>query len=70
MFLDKPVTEKPAETCMGSGKGNPSGGWRWSSPPGAVRVVYVSIGGVCEAIDRAIQKLPIKARLVTRTEGF
>ena len=32
IFPDKPVTEKPAETRMGSGKGSPSTGWPWSSP--------------------------------------
>ena len=33
IFPDKPVTEKPAETRMGSGKGAPADtGWRWSSP--------------------------------------
>ena len=32
IFPDKPVTKKPAETRMGSGKGNPEAGWRWSSP--------------------------------------
>lgn len=32
IFPDKPITEKPAETRMGSGKGSPSIGWPWSSP--------------------------------------
>lgn len=32
IFPDKPVTEKPAETRMGSGKGSPEYWWQWSSP--------------------------------------
>ncbi len=32
IFPDKPVTEKPAETRMGSGKGSRNTGWPWSSP--------------------------------------
>jgi large subunit ribosomal protein L16 len=67
VFPDKPVTQKPAETRMGSGKGNPEF-WVAVVKPG--RVMF-EIAGVPEplarsAMERAIQKLPIKARFVTR----
>ncbi len=71
VFPDKPVTEKPAETRMGSGKGNPE---RWVAVVKPGRVLFeLSYGDeqvAREAIDRAIQKLPIKARFVVREEGF
>lgn len=71
IFPDKPVTEKPAETRMGSGKGNPE---RWVAVvrPGRVlfELSYPDEVVAREAIDRAIQKLPIKAKFVTRREGF
>src|SRR2546422_11664859 len=71
IFPDKPVTEKPAETRMGSGKGNPE---RWVAvvKPGRIlfELSYHDEVVAREAIDRAIQKLPIKARFVTRAEGF
>ena len=65
IFPDKPVTAKPAETRMGSGKGNPEF-WVAVVKPG--RILF-ELGGVNEtlsraALDRAIQKLPIKARIV------
>ncbi len=67
VFPDKPVTHKPAETRMGSGKGNPEF-WVAVVKPG--RVLF-ELGGVDEALgraamERAIQKLPIKARFVVR----
>ncbi|HTT89812.1 MAG TPA: 50S ribosomal protein L16 [Acidimicrobiales bacterium] len=67
IFPDKPVTAKPAETRMGSGKGNPEF-WVAVVKPG--RVMF-ELAGVSEtlarsAMERAIQKLPIKARFVTR----
>ena len=67
VFPDKPVTAKPAETRMGSGKGNPEF-WVAVVRPG--RVMF-ELAGVSEplaraAMGRAIQKLPIKARFVTR----
>ncbi len=67
VFPDKPVTEKPAETRMGSGKGNPE---RWVAVVKPGRVL-VELAGVNEelargAMERAIQKLPIRARFVTR----
>ncbi len=71
IFPDKPVTEKPAETRMGSGKGNPA---RWVAvvKPGRVlfELSYADPVVARQAIDRAIQKLPIKAKFVTRSEGF
>jgi large subunit ribosomal protein L16 len=71
VFPDKPVTEKPAETRMGSGKGNPE---RWVAvvKPGRImfELSYLDPEVARQAIDRAIQKLPIKARFVERQEGF
>ena len=69
VFPDKPVTQKPAETRMGSGKGNPEF-WVAVVKPG--RVMF-ELGGVNEtlareAMERAIQKLPIKAKFVIRND--
>jgi large subunit ribosomal protein L16 len=68
IFPDKPITKKPAETRMGSGKGNPEA-WVAVVKPG--RVMF-ELSGVAEpvareAIRRAAQKLPIKARFILRT---
>jgi large subunit ribosomal protein L16 len=67
VFPDKPITAKPAETRMGSGKGNPE---YWVAPVKPGRILF-ELGGVNEALaraalERAIQKLPIKARVVVR----
>src|SRR5580658_7180804 len=67
IFPDKPVTAKPAETRMGSGKGNPE---FWVAPVKPGRVLF-ELAGVNEALghaalERAIQKLPIRARVVAR----
>ena len=71
VFPDKPVTQKPAETRMGSGKGNPE---RWVAvvKPGRImfELSYPDEPTARAAMDRAIQKLPIKARIVTREEAF
>jgi len=71
IFPDKPVTEKPAETRMGSGKGNVE---RWVAvvKPGRImfELSYNDPAIARAAIDRAIQKLPIKARFVAREEAF
>ena len=71
VFPDKPVTQKPADTRMGSGKGNPE---RWVAvvKPGRIlfELSYNDQAIAREAIERAIQKLPIKARFVAREEGF
>jgi large subunit ribosomal protein L16 len=69
IFPDKPVTAKPAETRMGSGKGNPE---YWVAVVRPGRVMF-ELAGVPEplarsAMELAIQKLPIKARFVTRAE--
>ena len=70
IFPDRPVTAKPAETRMGSGKGNPEF-WVAVVKPG--RVMF-ELAGVPEelardAFRRAGHKLPIKTRFLTRDEG-
>ena len=71
VFPDKPVTQKPAETRMGSGKGNPE---RWVAVvrPGRVmfELSYPDDEIARGALNRAIQKLPVKARIITREETF
>jgi large subunit ribosomal protein L16 len=71
VFPDKPVTENPAETRMGSGKGSPE---KWVAVVRPGRVLFelrYPDGKIAkDAIERAIQKLPIKARFVTREESF
>src|SRR5437773_3692783 len=69
IFPDKPVTQKPAETRMGSGKGNPEH-WVAVVKPGRImfELAGVSEALAKEAMERAIQKLPIKARFVVRSE--
>ena len=67
VFPDKPVTQKPAETRMGSGKGNPEF-WVAVVKPG--RILF-ELAGVDQdlaraAMERAIQKLPMKAKFVVR----
>ena len=68
---DTPFTKKPAETRMGSGKGNPE---RWVAvvKPGRIlfELSYSDPVVAREAIDRAIQKLPIKAKFVPREVEF
>jgi large subunit ribosomal protein L16 len=69
IYPDKPVTQKPAETRMGSGKGNPE---HWVAVVKPGRVMF-ELAGVTEdlareAMGRAIQKLPIKAKVVVRSE--
>ena len=70
IFPDKPVTQKPAETSMGSGKGNPE---RWVAVVKPGRIMF-ELAGVDEqlareALTRAIHKLPLKARIIKREEG-
>ena len=67
IFPDKPVTQKPAETRMGKGKGSPEY-WVAVVKPG--RVLF-EIGGVTEELAReamrlAMHKLPIKCKFVTK----
>jgi len=71
IFPDKPVTQKPAETRMGSGKGNPEH-WVAVVKPGRIlfELSYSDPEVARAAIDRAIQKLPIRARFIEREEGF
>jgi large subunit ribosomal protein L16 len=69
IFPDKPVTKKPAETRMGSGKGIPEF-WVAVVKPG--RIMF-ELGGVtrelaAEAFTIASHKLPIKTKLVTRVD--
>ena len=69
IFPDKPVTEKPAETRMGSGKGSPEY-WVAVVKPG--RVMF-EIAGVSEEVARealrlASHKLPIKSKVMSRED--
>ena len=69
IFPDKPVTQKPAETRMGSGKGNPE---HWVAVVKPGRVMF-ELSGVPEATAReamrlAMHKLPIKTRFVLRQD--
>ena len=69
VFPDKPVTKKPAETRMGSGKGNPEF-WVAVVRPGLIlfELSFPNEEQAKAALEKAIQKLPIKARVVTRDE--
>src|SRR5580693_7168232 len=65
VFPDKPVTQKPAETRMGSGKGNPE---KWVAVVKPGRILF-ELSGVPEPIAReamrlAIHKLPMRARFI------
>ena len=69
IFPDKPITQKPAETRMGKGKGNPEG-WVAVVKPG--RIMF-ELEGVPEemaqeAMTLAAAKLPIKTRFVVREQ--
>ena len=69
IFPHKPITKKPAETRMGKGKGAPD---QWVAVVKPGRIMF-ELAGVDEelargAMERAIQKLPIKAKFVTRHE--
>ena len=69
IFPDKPITKKPAETRMGSGKGNPEYFVAVVKPG---RVMF-EISGLDEAtskeaLRKAIQKLPIKCKIVSKAE--
>ena len=69
MFPDKPITKKPAETRMGSGKGAPD---HWVAVVKPGRVLYeiqgVDIELAREAFLLAAQKLPIKTKFVSRAD--
>src|SRR5690349_22896828 len=67
IFPDKPVTQKPAETRMGSGKGSPE---HWVAVVKPGRVMF-ELAGVPEPLAReairlAAMKLPVKAKFVSR----
>ena len=69
MFPDKPITKKPAETRMGSGKGAPD---HWVAVVKPGRILY-EIQGVPEELAReamrlAAQKLPLKTKFVCRAD--
>jgi large subunit ribosomal protein L16 len=69
IFPDKPVTQKPAETRMGSGKGNPE---KWVAVVKPGRIMF-EVSGVprevaVEAVRLAQHKLPIKTKFVSRDE--
>lgn len=69
VFPDKPITQKPAETRMGKGKGNPEY-WVAVIKPG--RILF-ELDGVPEALareamTRAMHKLPFKSKFVKREE--
>ena len=70
IFPDKPITEKPAETRMGSGKGSPEY-WVAVVKPG--RVMF-EIAGVSEEVARealrlAMHKLPVKCKVIAREKS-
>ena len=71
IFPDRPLTKKPAETRMGSGKGSPEW-WIANVKPGRVlfELSYPDEKTARVSASRAIHKLPIKARIVTREEQF
>jgi large subunit ribosomal protein L16 len=70
IYPDRPLTKKPAETRMGSGKGSPEW-WVANVKPG--RVLF-ELAGVSEEVARealrlATHKLPLKARIISREGG-
>ena len=69
IFPDKPVTEKPAETRMGSGKGSPEY-WVAVVKPGRVmfEIAGVDEQTTREALRLAMHKLPLKCKVVTKAE--
>jgi len=70
IFPDKPVTKKPAEVRMGSGKGNPEF-WVAVGKPGRIlfEIDGVSREKAAEAVRLASHKLPIKVKFVTRLDA-
>ncbi|MBQ6452776.1 MAG: 50S ribosomal protein L16 [Coriobacteriales bacterium] len=69
IFPDKPITKKPAETRMGSGKGNPEA-WVAVVKPGRVmfEVAGVRDEDAKEALRHGMNKLPIKCKIVSRAD--
>jgi large subunit ribosomal protein L16 len=70
IYPDRPITKKPAETRMGSGKGSPEW-WVANVKPGRVmfELSYPSEKTAREALLRAAHKLPMKCRIVRREAG-
>ena len=69
IFPDKPITKKPAETRMGSGKGNPEY-FVAVVKPGRILFEIAGLNEATsrEALTKAIHKLPIKCKIVRREE--
>jgi large subunit ribosomal protein L16 len=69
IFPDKPMTKKAAETRMGSGKGSPE---YWVAEVRAGRILYEVVGISKEiafnALELAVAKLPLKCKIVERSE--
>ncbi len=70
VYPDRPLTKKPAETRMGSGKGSPEW-WIANVKPGRVmfELSGVSESAAREAMRLAIHKLPMRCRFIKREEG-
>ncbi|MHA3705162.1 50S ribosomal protein L16 [Jatrophihabitans sp. YIM 134969] len=70
VYPDRPLTKKPAETRMGSGKGSPEW-WIANIKPGRVlfELSFPNEQVARVALTRAIHKLPMKCRIVTREVG-
>ena len=70
IYPDHPLTKKPAETRMGSGKGSPEW-WVANVKPGRVmfELAYPNETVAREALTRAAHKLPMKCRIVRREVG-
>ena len=70
VYPDRPLTKKPAETRMGSGKGSPEW-WIANIKPGRVLFELSGVGEdvAREALRLAIHKLPFKARFIKREAG-
>ena len=68
IFPDKPITKKPAETRMGSGKGNPEY-WVAVVKPGRVlfEVEFPQRDVAIHALELAAQKLPIRVKIIEKT---
>lgn len=69
IFPDKPLTKKPAETRMGSGKGSPE---QWVAEVRAGRVMFEMVGVTKEiahaALSRAAAKLPLRSKIIARSD--
>jgi large subunit ribosomal protein L16 len=70
IFPDKPITQKPAETRMGAGKGNPEY-WVSVMKPGRIlfEIAGIDMGVARRALELAASKFPLKCRIILR-EGL